>query len=128
MLSRRGFIRSLAAGAAAPSLFVTGTAARAGSRTAAPPWPADGDPDYWAKLRRQFYLRDDEVFFNTATLGAPPRVVVDAVASSMRDLAGTIAQWDYKPDRPNWFTGYYAETPIRRKLAGLLHAEVEELA
>lgn len=128
MLSRRGFLRSLAAVAAAPSLAVHHTAAAAGARSETPPWPADGDPHYWAKLRRQFYLREDEVFFNTATLGAPPRVVVDAVASSMRDLAGTIARWDYKPDRPNWFTGYYAENPIRRKLAGLIHAEVEEVA
>ena len=134
MLSRRGFIRSLAAVAAAPSLLAPRTIASAASaetateRSDGPPWPAPGDPRYWEKLRRQFDLREDEVFFNTATLGAPARVVIDAVAGSMRELSGTIAEWDYKPDRPNWFTGYYAENPIRRKLAGLIHAETEELA
>ncbi len=128
MLSRRGFIRSLLGLAAARSLALPRGSASAGPRSSLPAWPADGDADYWAKLRKQFYLREDEVFLNTATLGAPPRAVVDAVAGSMRDLAGTIAEWDYKPDRPNWFTGYSPENPIRRKLAGLIDAEVEEVA
>jgi selenocysteine lyase/cysteine desulfurase len=122
MLTRRGFVRSLAAVAAAPSLL------RPHEATAKAAWPADGDPGYWRAIRAQFDLRADEVFFNTATLGASPRVVVDAVARSMRDLSGTLAEWDYKPDHPNWFTGYSAEKPIRTKLAALVNAEVEELA
>jgi selenocysteine lyase/cysteine desulfurase len=73
-------------------------------------------------LRRQFVLRDDEAFLNTGTLGSPPRVVLDAVADGHRELAATIAEWDYKPDRPNWFTGYYPEDGVRRKLAGVIHA------
>ena len=128
MLSRRGFIRSVAALAAAPSVALPPGEALAAGRAAGDAWPADDDPGYWDRLRRQFDLREDEVFLNTATLGASPRVVVDAVVDSMRRLAGTIAEWDYKPDRPNWFTGYYAENPIRGKLAGLIHAEIEELA
>ena len=128
MLSRRGFLRSATALAAAPSLAVSPSPAHARTRDGVAPWPDAGDSDYWAKLRRQFLLREDEVFFNTATLGAQPRVVVDAVANSMRELAGTIAEWDYKPDRPNWFTGYSAENPIRQKLARLVNAEVEEIA
>ena len=128
MLSRRGFIRGIATLAAAPSVALPSGEALPASRGGAAVWPADTDPDYWGGLRAQFDLRTDEVFFNTATMGAPPRVVVDAVARSMRDLSGTLAEWDYKPDRPNWFTGYSTENPIRRKLAGLVNAEVEELA
>ena len=133
MISRRGFIRSVAALAAAPSVTLEGREAAAVTiqprrGDAASGWPGNDDPQYWAKLRKQFLLREDEVFFNTATLGSPPRVVVDAVAASMRDLAGTIAEWDYKPDHPNWFTGYSAENPIRTKLAGLIHADHDEVA
>lgn len=128
MLTRRGFIRSLAAVAATPSLGAIGDAAAAAP--AAPPrgWPADTDPHYWAKLRRQFDLRDDEVFFNTATLGSPPREVTDAVAASMRRLASTLAEWNYKHDQPNWIAGYSGEEPIRAKLAGLIHAGPDEVA
>src|SRR5262245_29114511 len=129
MLTRRGFIRGLTAVAATPSIAITGATSPARAAPAAPRgWPADHDPRYWDKLRGQFLLRDDEVFFNTATLGSPPRVVVDAVADSMRSLAGNMAEWDYKPDHPNWFTGYASENPLRDKLAKLIHADREEIA
>jgi len=140
MLDRRGFLRSAAGLLLTPFAGLERTraghdgrepAAPAGSESPSPnlpPWPADDDPRYWEKLRRQFYLNEDEVFFNTATLGSPPRVVVETVARSMRELAATIAQWDYKPDRPNWFTGYSPEHPIREKVARLVHAQPDEIA
>lgn len=128
MLSRRGFIRSVAAVAAAPSVALPSGEALAAPSERPVPWPADTDPNYWAAIRKQFDLRPDAVFFNTATIGAPARVVNDAVARSMRDLTHTVAEWGYKPDQPNWIAGYSAETPIRRKLGGLINAEPEELA
>jgi len=127
MLTRRGFIRALTAVAATPAVAIS-NAAPALARTASLSWPAEHDPRYWDKLRDHFLLREDEVFFNTATLGAQPREVVDAVADSMRSLAGTMAEWDYKPDHPNWFTGYSHEDPLRDKLAALIHADREEIA
>lgn len=128
MLSRRGFIRSLATIAAAPSVALPGAEALAAPSDRPAAWPADSDPGYWAAIRKQFDLRPDAVFLNTATLGAPPRVVLDAVASSMRELTRTLPEWGYKPDQPNWIAGYSAENPIRRKLGGLINAEPEELA
>ena len=131
MLSRREFIRSLTLAAAAPTLAPAGEVAAAAT-PAAPPtphgWPADHDPQYWPKLRKQFDLRDDEVFFNTSTLGSPPRAVTDAVATSMRRLSATLAEWSYQHDQPNWISGYSGEEPIRAKLAGLIHAEPSEVA
>lgn len=127
MLSRRGFIARLASLAAAPATF----AAAAGATTVRATqfaWPAETDPRYWDKLRRHFFLPEDEAFLNTATLGSPPRVVLETMADHMRKLAGTIARWDYKPDRPNWFTGYSPEDPLREKLARLIHAERDEIA
>ena len=128
VLTRRRFIGGVAALGATPSLLIAGTTTRAEPHTKLPAWPADDDSHYWAKLRNQFFLRGDEVFFNTATLGSPPRAVVEAVANHMRELAATIAEWDYKPDRPNWFTGYYPENPIRQKLARLINAGADEVA
>src|ERR1043165_9323412 len=113
MLDRRRLIASLSGVfAAAPAFGVSKNPKSADIR-----WPADGDPRYWEKLRGQFLLRNDEVFLNTATMGAPPRVVVETVADSLRNLVATVAEWDYKPDGPSWFTGYSAEMPIREKVA-----------
>lgn len=129
MLSRRGFIRGLAIAAAAPALAPLASDAAASPATSAPPgWPADTDPHYWDRLRKQFDLRDDEVFFNTSTLGSPPRVVTEAVAASMRRLSSTLAEWNYKHEAPNWIGGYSGEEPIRARLAGLMHADAAELA
>jgi hypothetical protein len=106
MLTRRGFIRGLAIAAATPALAPLADDAPASPSSPAPAgWPADTDPHYWDKLRRQFDLRDDEVFFNTSTLGSPPRGVTDAVAASMRRLSSTLAEWNYKHDAPNWISG-----------------------
>ena len=93
MLSRRGFIRSLTAIAAAPSVALPSAEALAAPSERPAAWPADTDPGYWAAIRKQFDLRADEVFLNTATLGAPARVVNDAVAGSMRDLTRTLAEF-----------------------------------
>ena len=128
MISRRGFIRSLAIAAAAPTLAPAGEGATAATSAAPPGWPADSDLQYWSKLRKQFDLRDDEVFLNTSTLGSPPRAVTDAVAASMRRLSSTLAEWNYKHGEPNWFSGYSGEEPIRAKLAGLIHADPPEVA
>jgi len=122
MLDRRRLLGSLTGIFALPAFGATKP------RAPETPWPAAGDPAYWKKLRAQFLLRDDEVFFNTATMGAPPRVVVEAVAESLKTLSATVAEWDYKPDGPSWFTGYSAELPIREKLARVVHASTEEIA
>jgi hypothetical protein len=39
--------------------------------------PADDDPDYWSKIRDQFMLAPEKVFFNPATVGAIPKVVFE---------------------------------------------------
>lgn len=128
MISRRDFIRNLTLAAAAPTLAPATEGAASVASPAPHGWPADGDPQYWAKLRKQFDLRDDEVFLNTSTLGSPPRVVTDAVAASMRRLSSTLAEWSYKHEQLNWISGYSGEEPIRAKLAGLIGADAAEVA
>jgi hypothetical protein len=62
MLSRRGFIRSLTAIAAAPSVAIPGGEALAAPRERPVAWPTDTDPGYWARIRKQFDLPVDEAF------------------------------------------------------------------
>jgi len=127
MPSRRRFLQSLAGSITLPFLF-SRSHARPLALSPLEDFPKPSDPRFWEKIRRQFYLRDDEVFFNTGTMGASPKPVIDAVANNMRELAATMAQWDYKPDHPNWFTGYYSEKPLREKLARLINCDFDEIS
>ena len=65
MSTRRKLLKSIAL---AP-LALGGVSALAGTTTA---MPAADDPDYWRKIRDQFLLAKDRVFFNPGTVGAMP--------------------------------------------------------
>ena len=124
MIDRREFVRSIFAGSAA-------AAAVTHARTGAPPVSAqegfqDGEP-YWAHLRWQFLIPEDQAYFNTGTLGASPRAVVDAVASHLRYVEESLALWDYSPDKPERLAGYRPERGLRQKLADFIHADLDEV-
>src|SRR5690348_17517908 len=85
MTGRRNFLRSLTTTLAAPF------AVQAQSRGGAPPLPAHSDPAYWNKIRDQFLLARDKVFFNNGTIGAMPRVVYERTAEHLRKMATDIA-------------------------------------
>src|SRR5689334_19205872 len=59
MTGRRRFLRSLSTGIAAPLFAPAATV---------PPMPAHGDPAYWTKIRDQFLLARDKVYFNNGTI------------------------------------------------------------
>jgi selenocysteine lyase/cysteine desulfurase len=90
-------------------------------------FPQKDDPDYWQKLREQFYIPADETFFNNGTLGACPKPVLEAVIKHMQQLEETLAHWEYKPETPNWISGYSEELPLRKKLAALIGAKESEV-
>jgi selenocysteine lyase/cysteine desulfurase len=89
--------------------------------------PATDDPDYWKKIRNQFILANDKVFFNTGTVGAMPKVVVKKVAEHVEKLATDVADWDYKTDI-GWISGYYPMPDIRKKIAQLINADAQSIA
>ncbi len=100
---------------------------------AAPPprWPPavfQDDEGYWRTLRREFTIPADEAFFNTCTLGSSPRIVQQAVIDHLNDVDRTIAHWDYRPEHPDWFTGYRPELELRTKLAALIGCDAGEVA
>jgi len=127
MLDRRAFLGSAA---------LTALAARRGPAEPVPPalrggWPPavfQDDEAYWRTLRREFLIPADEAFFNTATIGSSPRVVIDAVTSHMTQVDATIAHWDYRPEHPDYFAGYRPELELRGKIATLVGGSAEEIA
>jgi selenocysteine lyase/cysteine desulfurase len=123
-LSRRNFLGALALPAA--------LGAGAGSEieaVAAPPWPvAQADEEFWSQLRQQFVIPAEESFFNTCTLGAMPKTVMNAVIEHLKTAEATLAHWDYRAAQAEWMTGYQPEEQLRRKLAALIGADAEEIA
>src|SRR6266496_5288669 len=97
MTLRRSFLTALAA-----PLFARSSAAQSKAATA---MPKPGDPAYWAKVRDQFLLARDKVFFNNGTIGAMPKVVLDRTVDHLRKMATDVADWDYKPGE-EWIAGY----------------------
>ncbi len=126
MLDRRSFLGSVAGAAL---LARTGRTTPAARPAALPARAVQGDDEaYWRTLRREFLIPADEAFFNTGTLGSPPRAVVQAVGDSVTQIAATIAHWDYKAGHPDYITGYEPEVGLRTKLAALIGATVDEVA
>lgn len=128
-MNRRHFFRALVAPAVLPlagSTKLAAAAEMAGEHQ--DQWPAPDDPQYWRWIRQQFLIPPDEAFFNTGTLGACPRQVVEVVTRDLRQLQETLAHWDYKPEHPDWFSGYRPLVELRRKLAQVIHAEAYEIA
>lgn len=86
----------------------------------------DEEKKFWQKVRAEFMLDSEQVFFNTGTLGAMPRRVFERVVSHLRLTAEKIAEWDYCGD--DWISGYQPFTEIREKIARLFNCEVQEIA
>ncbi|HEV2447138.1 MAG TPA: aminotransferase class V-fold PLP-dependent enzyme, partial [Candidatus Sulfopaludibacter sp.] len=84
------------------------------------------DPAYWNKVRDQFMMPRDKVFFNNGTIGAMPRVVFERTVEHLRKMATDIADWDYHGE--DWIAGYSNPLAIRTKAAKLLNADVKEVA
>jgi isopenicillin-N epimerase len=122
MTSRRNALKSLGLAALAlPTL-----SAQAEST---PAMPLANDPQYWKKIRSQFMLANDKVFFNPGTVGVMPKVVVDKMTEHAHYLAAHVADWAYKDDNKEEFiSGYNNLMSIRTKVGKLINAEVGEIA
>jgi selenocysteine lyase/cysteine desulfurase len=124
MTHRRNFLKSLSSTALVSPLL-----SRAGlAQTPANTRPLAGaeDPAYWEKVRDQFLLPRDKVFFNNGTIGAMPKVVLERTVEHLRKMATDLADWDYRGEE--WISGYSDMAGIRTKAARLLNADVKEVA
>lgn len=95
--SRRGFLARAGGAGLAAAIFGGGSLG----------WPRSvealerhahrrGTQDYWRLLRGEFLIPADRIYLNVGTLGAQPRVVVDAVVEHTRRVAETF------PPRMDW--------------------------
>lgn len=72
--------------------------------------------DDWNSIKSQFIYKGGNLYFNTASLGASPRIVVDSICKSLIDLEekGRDGRWLFDE--------------CREKLANMLLASTEEIA
>lgn len=124
-MNRRAFVESLTSVLLAAAAAGCSRSERAASGVGA---LATGEEGVWGRLRNDFYMPPGEAFFNTGTLGAVPKPVLESMIAHMRQIETTLAHWDYTPEKPEWFSGYRPEFPLRTKLAALINAAPEEIA
>lgn len=127
MLSRRHLLKSLGLSAfTLPSLVGYGNAINESSISE---MPLAGDPEFWKKVRGQFMLNRDQVFFNPGTVGAMPKMVVDKMSEHLKYIATNVADWAYKDDNKEEFiSGYNNLMSIRKKVGQLINADALEIA
>jgi isopenicillin-N epimerase len=120
MPNRRHFLRS----ALAAPLF----ASAAEAQQSALPIPSTeaNDSAYWAKIRDQFPLSREKVFFNNGTIGAMPKPVVDRMIAEIHRISVDVADWDYRG--PEWIGGYGDYPDLRGKIARLINADEKEIS
>jgi isopenicillin-N epimerase len=129
MFDRRGFLSSLMTVAgAAPALAWNSSNddLLAGIPTKLPNKSLydTNEEAYWAELRRQFLIPEDEVYLNNGTVGSSPAPMLRAVIDGYRD-AERLAQHDPE-DYPIW--GYAAWNEFRDPLAAFIGCTRDEVA
>lgn len=139
MITRRKLLEGLGAAAASAAAATTATtitgcqkAAGGGEPQAtrdAAPKKGGGGVD-WAAVRRDFLYPSDIGYFNTGTLGATPRPVVEAVKTSLEAIEATLPLWDFrdKDGEAAPLSGYRPLWDYRRPIAAIMGADAEEIA
>jgi len=128
MLDRRGFLSTFSGVAVAAAL----PASEFFPDLMCQPLPAMPDAAlyekdeeaYWAALRKQFLIPEDEVYLNNGTVGSSPMPVLKAIFDCYHD-AERMAQTEPE-DYPIW--GYAAWNEFRDPLAAFVGCKRDEIA
>src|ERR1041385_6888451 len=127
MISRRHLLRSLGLTAFTPPSFLSYGNLHLEIESNRQLDPED--PDFWKKVRGQFMLDKDKIFFNPGTVGAMPKVVVDKMTEHLKYISSGVADWAYKDDNKEEFiSGYNNLMPIRKKVGQLINADALDIA
>jgi selenocysteine lyase/cysteine desulfurase len=123
MMRRRSFLRSLSASLGALPFapeFSAGLQDRLG-RLAADLEAAEEAATYWRRVQEEFSLNPGLLHLNCATLGATPRLVIDAVSGYLHEIEGNPAGDVY-----GW--GNAQMESVRERAADFIGAELDEVA
>ncbi len=120
MVSRRGFLKGLPAGAAAVGMAALAAERSLEAVTQAARAPAAPDEAFWKTVRDEFLLDKDWTYLNNGTLGPTPRPVYFTLTEHYHDLA-------QDPGQPNTDQNLAADD-VRRKAAAFIGADVDEVA
>jgi len=128
MFDRRRFLSSTIAlgGAAVFSNQVFAEIASAAIEIPSPTLDDSSEDSYWAEIRKQFLIPEDEVFLNNATVGSSPRPVLRAVFDAYNEIE-KMAPEDPE-DYPLWGYGPRPFNQFREPLAAFVGCSREEIA
>jgi isopenicillin-N epimerase len=120
-MKRRGFLKNLGSGAG--SLLLSnwlGDVEPVGRAFLNRLTGTAGGDDFWRTVRAEFRMNPGVIHLNSGTLGATPRMVLDAVSGYRRQIEGNPAVNNF-----GWGGGQLEQ--FRAHAAGFLGAEAEEI-
>ena len=121
-MERRNFVKGLAAAVATAQLLpeIADALEQQVERLRADAGAAVDDAKLWRRVRQEFTLNPGLVHFNTGSVGATPRMVVDAMASYMREM-------EADPYHNEWGGLGAGQEAVREKAAEFIGATLDEV-
>ncbi|MFY0688156.1 MAG: aminotransferase class V-fold PLP-dependent enzyme [Cyclobacteriaceae bacterium] len=125
MNDRRKFLKSGLASLALPAFVTTPAVEYALDPLRQTPI----DDGYWAMVRKQFPLKEGQVYFNNGTIGPMPGYTLNKVTNHMHQYAITGAEIDYKNGSgPALLSGYFPYVDIRKKIGAIINSDYTNIA
>ncbi|MCP4808378.1 MAG: aminotransferase class V-fold PLP-dependent enzyme [Proteobacteria bacterium] len=82
-----------------------------------------------AEPQGEYLLPDGQAYFNTGTLGASPRAVIDAMARDLAHVEETLAEWNFpKGAGQPPMAGYRPDDAVRAKLGAMFNVHGQDVA
>ncbi len=84
---------------------------------------------FWQTVRKQFPLKEGQVYFNNGTMGPISGYALNAMIYHMQHYAVHAAEVDYKEGSgPELLTGYFPYEEIRKKIGKIVNANWKEIS
>jgi selenocysteine lyase/cysteine desulfurase len=120
-VDRRGFLASMVAASGSSLAWTRDSSAKVPSQFEPGSPAGPEDESYWSRVRAEFAFEPNLIYFNNASLGVPPRSVIQALAEGYRRLAAN-------PTAAKLELADYLANTFRPAVARLLGADAGEIA